>query len=99
MARKPPRLLGADIPGEVSITGFDDMEIAAQLAPGLTTMRLPTVDLGRSAAAYLLDRLAGREVAPRSELPVELVVRGSTAPPRGRAPHRNSRGRPPGMAS
>ena len=57
------------------------MEIAAQLSPGLTTMRLPTVDLGRAAGSYLLDRLAGRGVAPSTELPVELVVRGSTAPP------------------
>ena len=79
------RAEGLDIPRDVSITGFDDMEIAAQLAPGLTTMRLPTVDLGRSAAAYLLDRLAGREVAPSTELPVQLVVRGSTAPPRSRS--------------
>ena len=75
---------GLEVPNDVSITGFDDMEIGAQLAPGLTTMRLPTVALGRSAAAYLLDRFAGREVATSTELPVELVVRGSTAPPRSR---------------
>jgi LacI family transcriptional regulator len=72
---------GIGVPREVSITGFDDMPIAAQLPPGLTTMRMPTIELGRSAAAYLLDRLAGRSVAPSTELPVELVVRGSTAPP------------------
>ena len=82
------RARGIDVPRDVSITGFDDMEISAQLAPGLTTMRLPTVDLGRSAATYLLDHLAGREVPKCTELPVELVVRGSTGPPRdsGTAP-------------
>ncbi len=77
------RAEGIDVPGAVSITGFDDMEIAAQLPPGLTTMRLPTVGMGRSAAAYLVDRLAGREVALTTEMPVELVIRGSTAPPAG----------------
>lgn len=74
------RAAGIEVPGDVSITGFDDMEISAQLAPGLTTMRVPTVDLGRAAATYLLDRLAGREVATCTELPVELIVRGSTGP-------------------
>jgi LacI family transcriptional regulator len=77
------RAAGIDVPGDVSITGFDDMEISAQLAPGLTTMRVPTVDLGRAAATYLLDCLAGREVATCTELPVGLVVRGSTGPARG----------------
>lgn len=75
------RAKGIEVPRDVSITGFDDMEIAARLSPGLTTMRLPTIDLGRAAATYLLDRLAGREVIACTELPVELVVRGSTGPP------------------
>ena len=72
---------GVRIPQDVSVTGFDDMEISGQLSPGLTTMRLPTVELGRLTANYLLDRLAGKEIARLTELKVELVVRGSTAPP------------------
>ena len=72
---------GIAVPREVSITGFDDMEIAAVVTPALTTVHFPTEELGALAAQHLLARLAGREVELRTELPVELVVRGSTAPP------------------
>jgi len=73
--------LGLDVPREVSLTGFDDMEIASVVTPALTTVRFPTAELGAYAAQHLLARLAGRPVERRVELPVELVVRGSTAPP------------------
>jgi LacI family transcriptional regulator len=73
--------LGLAIPREVSITGFDDMEIASMVSPPLTTVRFPTAELGAYAAADLLKRIAGEPVEMRRELPVELVVRGSTAPP------------------
>lgn len=76
---------GIQVPGDVSITGFDDMEIAAIVTPRLTTVRFPTAELGSLAAQHLLARLAGRSVPQRRELPVELVVRESTAPPRSRA--------------
>ncbi|HZM46518.1 MAG TPA: LacI family DNA-binding transcriptional regulator [Burkholderiales bacterium] len=69
------------VPRELSITGFDDMEIADVVTPGLTTIHFPASELGALAAQHLLARLTGQEVAPRTELPVELVVRGSTAPP------------------
>jgi LacI family transcriptional regulator len=72
---------GLRVPADVSVTGFDDMEIAAVVTPSLTTVRFPTAELGTLAAQHLLARLAGRRVPPRSELPVELVVRESTAPP------------------
>jgi len=72
---------GIDVPGKLSITGFDDREIAAVVTPGLTTVHFPAAELGALAAQHLLARLNGREVAQRTELPVELVVRGSTAPP------------------
>ena len=72
--------LGIDVPSALSITGVDDMELSAHLPPGLTTMRIPTLEIGRRAAQHILARLAGEEVEKRVELPVELVVRGSTAP-------------------
>jgi len=76
---------GLEVPRTVSITGFDDMEIAALVSPALTTVRFPSLDLGTYAARHLLSRLAGETVELRRELPVELVVRASTAapPPRG----------------
>jgi LacI family transcriptional regulator len=72
---------GVVVPRQISITGFDDMEIASLITPGLTTVHFPTAELGFYAANHLLRRLAGESVALRRELPVELVVRGTTAPP------------------
>lgn len=69
--------LGLAIPAELSIVGFDDIPLAAELVPPLTTVRQPLIDKGRLAAEGLFaPRQAGRVM-----LPTELIVRGSTAPP------------------
>ncbi|HEX5612580.1 MAG TPA: substrate-binding domain-containing protein [Burkholderiales bacterium] len=73
---------GIRVPGDLSIAGFDDIDMASEITPSLTTVRVPAADIGRRAAARMLERLAGREVPAREEVPVELVVREST----GRAP-------------
>ena len=68
---------GIDVPRELSVVGFDDVEVAAYV--GLTTVRQPLLESGRRGAKLLLDVLAGRTVAPLRELlPLELVVRGTT---------------------
>ncbi len=72
---------GIRVPEDLSITGFDDIELAAELPPGLTTLHVPSGEVGRRAAARLLERLAGRKVPREDKVPVELVVRGTTAPP------------------
>jgi len=72
---------GIAVPREISVTGFEDLEMAAVVAPPLTTIHFPTADLGTYAARHLLARLAGQPFSARTELPVELVVRGSTAAP------------------
>lgn len=72
--------LGIEVPRALSITGVDDMELSAHLPPGLTTVRIPTSEIGRRAAQHILARLNGEKVATRIELAVDLVVRGSTAP-------------------
>ena len=72
---------GIAVPREISVTGFDDLEMSAVVTPGLTTVHFPTAELGTFAAQHLLARLAGKPFEARVELPVELVVRGSTAPP------------------
>ena len=69
------------VPQQLSITGFDDMEIASLLSPGLTTVHFPTRELGQLAAANLLAQLAGASGERQHELPVELKVRGTTASP------------------
>ena len=72
---------GIAVPREISVTGFDDLEMAAVVTPALTTVHFPTAELGTYAAQHLLARLAGKPFAARTELPVDLVVRASTAPP------------------
>ncbi|MFP5068749.1 LacI family DNA-binding transcriptional regulator [Pseudonocardia nantongensis] len=74
------RRAGVDVPGQVSVVGFDDHEMAA--VADLTTIAQPVRRQGELAARALLDALDG--AAPETaELPTRLVVRGSTAPPRG----------------
>lgn len=74
------RQQGWDIPGDVSIMGFGDGLLAANLATPLTTVRHPQVDLGREAF-HLWQRQADSERFNGKTLPVELIVRESTRPP------------------
>jgi DNA-binding LacI/PurR family transcriptional regulator len=74
---------GRDVPGEVSIVGFDDVPGAAYWTPALTTVRMDFVALGRACLAALAAELAGAP-QPAVELAApSLVVRESTSPPRG----------------
>jgi DNA-binding LacI/PurR family transcriptional regulator len=68
------------VPGDVSIVGFDGVPEAAATDPPLTTIRQPIEELGRRAVQIIIDHRAGVQ---RELLDVELVVRGSTAPPGG----------------
>ena len=70
--------LGIDVPGDVSVAGFDDISIASLTAPTLSTVRLPLRDLGRLGYELAGRSLAG-EAAISELLPTELVLRGSTA--------------------
>ena len=78
------RILGIRVPEELSVVGFDDVEVAAYV--GLTTVRQPLYESGRRGAERLLQMLGDEEQTeePRSEqLPVEVVVRTTTAAPPG----------------
>ncbi|HSD76008.1 MAG TPA: LacI family DNA-binding transcriptional regulator [Solirubrobacteraceae bacterium] len=73
---------GVDCPGRVSVVGFNDMRFADRFNPPLTTVRVPHHRIGTMAADLLLERLADEAAPPRQiEVPTELVIRGSTAPP------------------
>jgi DNA-binding LacI/PurR family transcriptional regulator len=74
---------GIDVPGELSITGFDDSPLAALASPPLTSVRIDYAQFGEAAAAALLAAIAGERVPPFEGAPPALVVRASTAPPRG----------------
>ena len=75
--------LGRRLPDQLSIVGFDDIPRAATWDPPLTTVRQPLVDKGRMAAELLMQTVADGGTR-RIELPIELVVRASTARPHGR---------------
>lgn len=69
--------LGLRVPEDVSITGFDDIDIAEITTPALTTVRVPHKEMGRGAAAMLLDLTRGRAVPRSEDLPTTIVRRGS----------------------
>ncbi|MET3987342.1 LacI family DNA-binding transcriptional regulator [Streptomyces sp. PvR034] len=79
-ACKAARRLGLRVPDDLSVTGFDDLALATAVEPELTTIGLPAERVGEHGMSALLAVLDG---APWNapDLPVELVVRGSTAPP------------------
>jgi LacI family transcriptional regulator len=68
---------------DVSFIGFNDMIFAEDFAPPLTTVRVPTFDMGAEAARLLLRNIqAGAQEPVRITLPVSLIVRSSTGPAR-----------------
>ncbi|MGV4987222.1 LacI family DNA-binding transcriptional regulator [Streptomyces sp. NRAIS4] len=79
-AYKALRRLGLRVPDDVSVTGVDDLGLATAIDPELTTVRLDAELFGERGMRALLAVLEGRQ--PQSgDIPVQLVVRGSTAPP------------------
>ncbi|GAA2265459.1 LacI family DNA-binding transcriptional regulator [Streptomyces atrovirens] len=79
---KAARRLGLRVPEDLSVTGLDDLALASAIDPELTTVRLDAELFGERGMEALLAVLEGRAPAA-GDIPVELVVRGSTAP----APH------------
>ncbi|GIG40206.1 LacI family DNA-binding transcriptional regulator [Cellulomonas phragmiteti] len=73
------RTRGVRVPADLSVVGFDDAPVATLVTPSLTTVAMPLARLGRTAVDLLLAPRGGE--VPHSVLPVELVVRGTTAPP------------------
>jgi LacI family transcriptional regulator len=70
--------LGLRIPDDFALVGFDDLNIATQLNPQLTTMRQPILEKGARAADLLIDLIEGKVKTPqRILLPTELIVRES----------------------
>jgi LacI family transcriptional regulator len=67
---------GYEVPRDVAVVGFDDIESAAQSSPPLTTVRIPLIELGRRAAELVL-RAADDEQPESVTLPLELIRRGT----------------------
>ena len=85
--------LGLRVPQDVSVVGFDDIPLCQYVPAPLTTVRVPTVEMGEIAARMLLRHVESRETIPpqRVDLEATLVVRGSTGPAPVRAPDDASR--------
>ncbi|MEU8349210.1 LacI family DNA-binding transcriptional regulator [Streptomyces sp. NPDC048845] len=80
------RAAGLRIPQDLSVVGFDDLAFTQWSDPPLTTVHQPMMRMGATAAEFLLELAAGRELGEdRFEVPTKLVVRGSTGPPGGTA--------------
>ncbi len=73
---------GIRVPEDISITGYDGIDLAAHVSPALTTVHIPCAEMGEVAADFLAARLEGRSVAEKTCLGTDLVIRSSTAPPR-----------------
>ncbi|MCV3273823.1 LacI family DNA-binding transcriptional regulator [Roseobacter sinensis] len=80
-ALKRAREMGIDVPGQVSIVGFDDIGLASVVTPQLATVRVPQIEMGRAAARLLLAKLNGQACSGPVELPTEFMSRASLAPP------------------
>jgi LacI family transcriptional regulator len=72
--------LGIDVPGQVSVAGFDDVPVAAITSPSLSTVRLPLREMGRRGFAEAARVLGGEELSS-TVLPTALAMRASTAAP------------------
>jgi len=72
------RSRGMAVPNDLSVVGIDGLDMSAHVSPGLTTVHVPTGQIGTLAAQTLMAMLAGRMVESDRLLPVELVVRRSS---------------------
>ena len=70
---------GVTVPGDISVVGVDDIELAKFVSPRLTTLRQPLKEMGAIAASTLLRRIGGEDVPEETLIQPELVIRESTA--------------------
>lgn len=72
--------MGVAVPRQISVIGFDDLEISRHFVPSLTTVRVPTEQMWERAADYLDRRLQGETITKSLDIDVSLIVRESTGP-------------------
>ncbi|MFD1160547.1 LacI family DNA-binding transcriptional regulator [Roseovarius aestuarii] len=73
--------IGLRVTQDVSITGFDDIELASVAHPPLTTVHVPHRDMGRDAARLLINMLGGQSQTASVELATDIRMRGTLGPP------------------
>lgn len=72
---------GISVPGDVSVIGFDDIQLSEYIQPPLTTIRQPKHEAGSLAGHLLFQMLNGESVNPSYTLTIDLVERGSVGSP------------------
>ncbi len=72
--------LGLKIPDDIAVASFNDISVAQFLSPPLSTVHLPSEEIGETAVDLLMERISGRQVAKRSILTARMIWRGSTRP-------------------
>ena len=80
-ALQQARVLGLQVPDDVSITGFDDIDLASVVTPQLTTVRVPHRRMGEAAAEVLIKLIGKQPVERQIEMPTEIIERGTLGPP------------------
>ncbi|MDA7965249.1 LacI family DNA-binding transcriptional regulator [Ruegeria sp.] len=80
-AVRQAELMGLRVPGDVSITGFDDIELARIVHPALTTLHVPHREMGRKAAAGLIEMIESNASGQSIQLETSIVTRTSLAAP------------------
>lgn len=73
------RRLEIAVPGALSITGFDNLAVAAEMDPDITTVHVPADQMGRGAASALIEAIGAGTAVKSSLIPTRLLVRGTTA--------------------
>jgi LacI family transcriptional regulator len=76
------RRLGLRVPGDITITGFDDQDMAALTDPPLTTVAVPALEMGIRSAEALLHAVGGKARIGSARLDTNLIIRASSGPPR-----------------
>ncbi|WP_371155082.1 LacI family DNA-binding transcriptional regulator [Jannaschia sp. 2305UL9-9] len=79
-AMRQARRLGLSVPGDVSVTGFDDMELSSIADPPLATVRIPHAEMGTQAAGMLTQMVRGGARPESVALPCDLCLRASLGP-------------------
>jgi LacI family transcriptional regulator len=77
---------GLNVPGDIAVTGFDDVPVARHLHPSLTTVRQPIEQMGATAFDVLYSMISGGGSDPNVVLPVRLMLRESCGCPHANAP-------------
>ena len=68
---------GLDVPGDVAVVGYDDRDFAAWIRPALTTVRMPSYEMGQAAARLLVQQINKEELEDATQITGQLIVRES----------------------